>query len=182
MPLSETHFSLLRAAAEREDLLLTRPDGLSTRAARALATKLIRSDLVTQVDVTAYQPIWGEIASGPVSLRITSAGLAELGFQAKAPADSSPEADNQSAGRVAEPRAGSKLARVLGLLRRELGATLEDLIRATGWLPHSTRAALTGLRKRGYCLTRTNTAEGQSTYRLSTEPAAAAAAAHNAAA
>jgi hypothetical protein len=27
---------------------------------------------------------------------------------------------------------------------------LEALVEATGWLPHTTRAALTGLRKRGY--------------------------------
>ncbi len=30
------------------------------------------------------------------------------------------------------------------------GATLDELIGATGWLPHTARAALTGLRKRGY--------------------------------
>jgi hypothetical protein len=27
---------------------------------------------------------------------------------------------------------------------------LQTLVQATGWLPHTTRAALTGLRKRGY--------------------------------
>jgi hypothetical protein len=27
------------------------------------------------------------------------------------------------------------------------GATLNALVKATGWLPHTTRAALTGLRK-----------------------------------
>ncbi|AWN42677.1 DUF3489 domain-containing protein [Methylobacterium durans] len=179
MPLSETHLSLLRAAAEREDLLLTCPDGISNRAARALVAKLIRADLVTQVEVTADQPSWGAIASGPAGLRITSAGLAELGTEAAAPADSL-ESGDQAADHIAEPRSGSKLAQVLSLLRRDQGATLEDLIVATGWLPHSTRAALTGLRKRGYGLTRT-TAVGQSTYRVGSQPAAAAAADNTAA-
>ena len=45
------------------------------------------------------------------------------------------------------PRAGSKLARVIDLLQRSDGATILDLVEATGWMPHSTRAALTGLRK-----------------------------------
>jgi len=36
------------------------------------------------------------------------------------------------------------------MLSRKSGATLEALVDATGWLPHTTRAALTGLRKRGY--------------------------------
>ncbi|MER2263856.1 DUF3489 domain-containing protein, partial [Methylobacterium oxalidis] len=144
-------------------------------------TKLIRADLVTQVEATADQPSWGEIASGPAGLRLTSAGLTEIGSEAAASA--APLAsDDQVAARIAEPRSGSKLALVLSLLRREQGATLDDLIGATGWLPHSTRAALTGLRKRGYGLTRTLSAEGESTYRLSTEPAAAAAAFHSSAA
>jgi len=41
------------------------------------------------------------------------------------------------------------------LRRRRLcgdGATLAELVAATGWLPHTTRAALTGLRKRGYAV------------------------------
>ena len=35
-------------------------------------------------------------------------------------------------------------------MQRKTGATLDDLVEATGWLPHTTRAALTGLRKKGY--------------------------------
>ena len=48
------------------------------------------------------------------------------------------------------PRAGTKLDRIVDILSREAGATIDDLIGATGWLPHTARAALTGLRKRGY--------------------------------
>ena len=33
-----------------------------------------------------------------------------------------------------------------------MARTLAELIAATGWLPHTTRAALTGLRKRGYAV------------------------------
>jgi hypothetical protein len=35
-------------------------------------------------------------------------------------------------------------------MRREAGASLEVLTSATGWQPHTVRAALTGLRKRGF--------------------------------
>ena len=48
------------------------------------------------------------------------------------------------------PRQGTKIARVIELLQRDQGARLEELIAATGWLPHTARAALTGLRHRGY--------------------------------
>jgi hypothetical protein len=50
------------------------------------------------------------------------------------------------------PRAGSKLADVLARLSAENGATIGELMTATGWLEHTTRAALTGLRRRGYAL------------------------------
>src|SRR5436309_597701 len=41
---------------------------------------------------------------------------------------------------------------IIKLLTRKSGVTLETMIEATGWLPHTTRAALTGLRKRGYAV------------------------------
>src|ERR1700722_15104920 len=48
------------------------------------------------------------------------------------------------------PRGGSKLARIIALLEGDRGAPIGELVAAAGWLPHTTRAALTGLRKRGY--------------------------------
>ena len=51
------------------------------------------------------------------------------------------------------PEAARSWRTVLELLQRDCGATLEELIAATDWLPHTTRAALTGLRKRGYAVT-----------------------------
>ena len=48
------------------------------------------------------------------------------------------------------PRQDTKIARVIELLQRNQGARLDELISATGWLPHTARAALTGVRHRGY--------------------------------
>ena len=47
-----------------------------------------------------------------------------------------------------------KSAVVVTLLQRPGGATMPELIQATGWLPHTTRAALTGLRKKGHAIER----------------------------
>lgn len=43
----------------------------------------------------------------------------------------------------------SKIASVMALLQRSEGATLDEMVKATGWQPHSARAALTGLKKKG---------------------------------
>ena len=48
------------------------------------------------------------------------------------------------------PRPDSKMAQVLHLLGQKDGVSLADLGQLTGWQPHSIRAALSGLRKRGY--------------------------------
>lgn len=48
----------------------------------------------------------------------------------------------------------TKITTVLTLLRREDGASLDEMIAATGWLPHTTRAVLTGLRKKGHVIER----------------------------
>jgi Protein of unknown function (DUF3489) len=65
------------------------------------------------------------------------------------------------------PRPGSKLMEVIELLRRDHGATIDELIGATDWLPHTTRAALTGLRKRGYSITR-DRSDGATRYAIRT--------------
>lgn len=47
------------------------------------------------------------------------------------------------------PRAGTKNEAVLTLLRREDGASIAQIIAATGWAPHTVRGYLAGLKKRG---------------------------------
>src|SRR3546814_11670878 len=88
---------------------------------------------------------------------ITDAGRAAIGAdEAAAPeqADSATNITENNAEHLAEPaapsaRAGTKAALLMDLLFREGGATLDDLTRATGWLPHTVRAALRGLRQKG---------------------------------
>jgi len=76
-----------------------------------------------------------------------------------------PDAHNSDA--RSEPRANSKLALLLGLLSRGRGATIAELTAATGWLPHTTRAALTRLRHRGFGLERLkDEAGGASIFRV----------------
>lgn len=63
-----------------------------------------------------------------------------------------PEPKTNETTAPAPPRKPGKQDTVIALLRREEGATLAEMIEATGWLPHSTRAVLTGLRKKGHAL------------------------------
>jgi DNA-binding MarR family transcriptional regulator len=59
----------------------------------------------------------------------------------------------------------SKIASVIALLKRKQGVTLAEMIETTGWLPHTTRAALTGLKKKGHTIERT-TRDDVTCYRI----------------
>lgn len=91
-------------------------------------------------------------------------GDAPTSAQPAAPGLAAPGVAPQAAPAPADkPR--SKAALVLDLLRRDSGATLEQLVAATGWLPHTTRAALTGIKKKGHSL-RSDKVDGVRTYRV----------------
>lgn len=84
-----------------------------------------------------------EVDNGPALAKFTEAA-----------SDSSPSdaaEANATAASLPESRQ-CKSALVLDLLRRPEGASLDELVGATGWLPHTTRAALTGLKKKGHAL------------------------------
>lgn len=53
-----------------------------------------------------------------------------------------------------------KSAAVEQLLTREDGASLDEFTTATGWQPHSCRAFLTGLRKKGWAIERKKREDG----------------------
>lgn len=84
-----------------------------------------------------------------------------------------PKASTSSAAALAEPIHAlpasaavktSKRDQLTALLVRDEGATIGQMIAATSWLPHTVRAALTGLRKQGYAID-SDKVDGLRTYR-----------------
>jgi len=66
-------------------------------------------------------------------------------------------------------RQGSKTAQVLELLQRPDGATLRELMRATGWQPHSVRGFISGTlgKNMGLTVTSLKGEDGERSYSLS---------------
>lgn len=75
---------------------------------------------------------------------------------------SAPEGRTTETNAVTKPP--SKQQQLAALVVRDEGATLDQMIAATGWLPHTTRAALTGLKKKGYVIS-SDKIDGVRTYR-----------------
>jgi hypothetical protein len=159
---------------------LVAPPTLRGATAQKVASKLISAGFVKEVKAKASNPVWrrDEESGASYALKLTAAGAKAITVDdAAEPEDAGEESAalanrDQAAilskldatdARPAEaigpgptgpsaPRGGSKLARVIALLERDRGATIEELIAATGSLARTTRAALTGLRKRGYAV------------------------------
>jgi hypothetical protein len=53
---------------------------------------------------------------------------------------------------TAKVKSVSKTDQVIALLQRADGASLDEMVTAAGWLPDTTRAALTGLKKKGHAI------------------------------
>lgn len=66
----------------------------------------------------------------------------------------------------AERPASTKRAKLIGMLERAEGASVAEIGQRLGWLPHTVRAAITGLRHAGRAVTRGKDENGQSVYRL----------------
>lgn len=65
----------------------------------------------------------------------------------------------------AKPARKTKISSVIDLLGRKEGASLEEMIEATSWQKHTVRAALTGLKQKGYGIERV-LVEGVSRYSI----------------
>jgi len=169
LKLSDTQAVLLATAAARADLSLLPPPATLTLKGAALErtlSALIRRGLVAEaaVERRARSSKWAVAEDHPRQrqrLVITPAGLDAIGVEtgtggASVTATTQPTPATlpvtlpvTPAGVPSAPP-GGKLAVLLDAVSRPDGATLADLTAASGWLPHTTRAAITRLRQRGY--------------------------------
>ena len=133
---SKTETRLLTDAAGREHGLLVLPRTMKATTAQRLVDKMTENGVVV-----AHEQ------DGTTDHHLTPAGYRAVGLK-------SPR----------EP--GTKRALILDLLARGDGASLEELIAATGWLPHTTRAALSRLRSGGQALVKSARPDGRTAYRI----------------
>jgi Protein of unknown function (DUF3489) len=160
--LTDTQQLLLKVAAERGDRCLVLPSTLKGGAAHKVAARLIAAGLVREIRAKPELPVWrrDEGAGLAYSLKLTAAGAKAIANDevavatepqeasgarrpavAAAPAASHDAANPGAPASAVSPRDGTKIALVVGLIQRSVGATLDELVASTGWLPHTTRAA-----------------------------------------
>jgi hypothetical protein len=172
---TDAQIVLLRSGLQRADQCIVAPTG-KVASTKKSAAKMIEAGWLKEIKAKSGAPVWrtDEEAGIAYSLKLTAEGLKfvaanetqgsgaeptpeapgadECDHEKKAPTPKSDAPNGTAAG--SNFREGSKLAEAMKLLRREGGVTIDELSAAMNWLPHSTRAALTGLRKRGILVAR----------------------------
>ncbi|MCZ6610118.1 MAG: DUF3489 domain-containing protein [Alphaproteobacteria bacterium] len=164
--LTDTQLVILSAAAGRDDrAVLPLPKFLTanTGAATTVLRSLIKKGLIKETPATPGVEFWRKEEDGhKIALTISGAGLAATDGKPAAPPSKRPR--NRPGGASKEYTPSGKAGTILGLLSRPKGSKITELQKATGWQAHSIRAALTGLRKRGITISRSQD-EGATVYR-----------------
>ena len=109
-------------------------------------------------------------AEGPRATKKASAGARRAHVAPKKGKASKKASPGKRAPKTAKEasltRDGSKAAKILDLLKRPEGATAKELMKATGWQPHSVRGFLSGTvsKKMGLAVISTKGEDGERTY------------------
>jgi DNA-binding MarR family transcriptional regulator len=189
--LTDTQLVILTAAARRQDgtvLPLPRSLKVNKAAAATLLKSLLKKGLLEEKPATRISEAWREIDGGQrMMLVITDTGLQAIGVDAdektskQSPSTRLPSkqrsrrAERKSSG--AKPKGkplpaaaqpGTKQAMMIDLLKRKKGTTIEEIVEATGWQPHSVRGAISGALKKklGLAVTSERGGDGSRVYRI----------------
>jgi hypothetical protein len=160
MKLSDTQLVILTAAAQRSNLLaLPLPQNLKGGAAQKVVASLLKQGLLEEIDADTRtgEPVWRKTGDGHgVTLAMTKQGLAAIGIEPEnahtAPSDATQPDTSPESGRAAKvrtrTRTESKQTKLIEMLRRPEGASIEEIVAAFGWQAHTVRGAIAGALKR----------------------------------
>jgi hypothetical protein len=169
--LTDTQSIILGAAAQRPDnIALPLPNGLVGAAAKMAVTKMIERGWLQEVDANLRrnEPLWRETGDGHgTTLVVTEAGLLAIGIEpvvVKTVVAIRENAAKAAAPKTPKQRAGTKQAQIISMLQRPEGATIAEIVVATGWLAHSVRGLISGgLKKKMNLPVTAEKAEGRGT-------------------
>ena len=176
MKLTDTQTIILAAAAQRDDgsihpLPKTLKGGAVTKVTGALLRKGLIAEAPRRNGAAIGETNFAITAEGALAINVEPAEcphLADMGAQAvdggqeTAPAAPAPaKAKKATTGRNGanaprKARTGTKQALVVEMLRRPEGATVDQIMDATGWQRHTVRGAFAGALKKKLGLTVTS--------------------------
>jgi hypothetical protein len=158
MALSDTQLVVLSAACQRPDrsvypLTTKLPGG----AAAKVLGSLLKQNLIKEVQAKREETVWREDRKrGRLTLRATPAAFKALGIdETSGEAESAAESKAKPTGsgksgksKARGTRADSKQAKLIAMLKSAKGATIDEIVKALDWQPHTVRGAIAGALKK----------------------------------
>jgi hypothetical protein len=168
--LSDSQLVVLTAACQRPDrCVFSVTARLRGNAAGNVLNSLLNKSLIKEVRAKRDDTVWRhDEERGRMTLVVTKTAFAALGIDAQethaqdetdsAPNDTGDAGEEPKAQRKAKSRAsrtaaprtrdGSKQAQLIAMLRRAKGATIDEIVNALEWQPHTVRGAIAGALKK----------------------------------
>jgi hypothetical protein len=166
--LSDSQLVVLTAACQRPDCCVFPVTAkLKGNAAGNVLKSLLNKGLIKEVRAKRDDTVWRHDDSrGRMTLVATTDAFAALGIDpqdaaedVEAAADEAPTDvkakpnPRPDKSRTKEPKAhrtrdGSKQAQLIAMLRRAKGATIDEIVNALEWQPHTVRGAIAGALKK----------------------------------
>lgn len=152
--LSDTQAVILSAACARGDAMVFPITAkLKGGAVGNVCKSLLKHGLIEEVAATDLNTVWRhDEERGPITLRATPLAFTTLGIT-EDPGDAAP---TDSASTPIQRREGTKQDMLIAMLRAPEGATIDEIVAATGWQAHSARGAMSGVLKKKLGLTITS--------------------------
>jgi hypothetical protein len=164
--LSDTQAVILSAACARDDAMVFPITAkLKGGAVGNVCKSLLKHGLIEEVAATDLNTVWRhDEERGPITLRATPLAFTTLGITE----DPGRTAPTDSASAPIQRREGTKQDMLITMLRAPEGATIAEIVAATGWQAHSARGAMSGVLKKklGLTITSEKVTDRGRTYRI----------------
>ena len=144
--LSDAQAVILSIACAREDgAVFPVTASLKGGAVGNVCKSLLKQELIEEIAATDLNTVWRhDEERGPITLRATLLACSTLGITDEQ--SGTPPAQTPTS--AVQRRKGTKQETLIEMLRAEGGATIDEIVAATGWQPHTVRGAMSGALKK----------------------------------
>jgi hypothetical protein len=150
--LSDAQLVILSAACARDDgAVFPVTTTLKGGAVGNVCKSLLKRGLIEEIEATDLNTVYRhDEERGPITLRATPLAYATLGIT------DPPDAQDDGQPQPVRRRSGTKQDALIAMLSAEGGATIDEIVAALDWQPHTARGAISGALKKRLGLTITS--------------------------
>ena len=156
--LSDAQAVILSTACARDDgAVFPVTASLKGGAVGNVCKSLLKQGLIEEIAATDLNTVWRhDEERGPITLRATPLACSVLGITEEAEDRAEDQPAPEPAPEPIRRRSGTKQEAVIAMLRADGGATIDEIVAATSWAPHTARGFMSGALKKKLGLTITS--------------------------